>query len=164
MNLKLRQIWIGLAILGALVAALLLNLLVVTDHERVTKVIRSMAEAAGRADVDALLSHVAADYADDLQDRVGLQASAERLFSRYGPLRVTIQRMTVNVSGRLASVEVTLSGRGVYRGRSESLGVSVWTIQLRKDDDGVWRVTHTTPRWLWENEIGSWRELMKRLW
>ena len=108
-NLTLRQAGTALAILAALAAALLLNHFVVTDKTRVANVIRSMGEEAGRADVDAIFSHVAADYEDDAHGRAELQAYAAGVFAEYGPLHVAVQRVTVNVSGRLASAEVTLS-------------------------------------------------------
>ena len=161
-NLSLRQAWIAAAILAALAAALLLNRLVVTDKARVENVIRSMAEAAGRADVNALFSHVAADYEDDAQGRLELEAWAAGLFTKFGPLRVTVQRLTVNVSGRLASAEVAISGRAENRDHGEPMDQSVWNVQLRKDPDQVWRVTRTTPLRLLGNEVSGWRELFGR--
>jgi len=159
-NLTLRQIGTGLAISGALAVALLLNRLMVSDKTRVEKVIRSIAEEAGRADVNAIFSHVAADYEDDVQDRAGLQAAAEKAFARYGPLRIAIRQMTVNMSGRLASVEVTISGRAFSRNRKETEGTWVWNIHLRKDPDEVWRVTRATPLKLeGTDEIPDWRAL-----
>lgn len=163
-NLTLRKIWIVLAIPCALAAALLLNRVVPSDKTRVEWVVESMVGEAGQADVDALFTHIAADYQDDVHGRKELQALAERVFSTYRLLRLRIQRMAVSTSGRLASVEVSLSARGSDENRNETEGTSAWNVQLRKDPDKVWRVTRITPLRLWETDIPSWRQLPRQAW
>ena len=148
-------------IIAAGLAAMLVDLLVVTENEQIHGVIEALHDAVGRADVDALVAHVSEDY-----DTMGLtldelRVLADAFFKRYGPVRLRHFRVQANRIGDVAIATVSGIASGQEERYAPILGHSVWEIQLRKESDGAWRVTSIAPVQIDRTEVSSWGELRR---
>jgi hypothetical protein len=161
MNVTLRQARTALAILGAVVVALLLNRLVVTDKKRVERTVQEMADAAAKGDIDLLFSHISADYRDETMSRTELKSLATTFLGRFERVNPKIQRISVNVSGTLARVEVSISGSAESGGYRMPLGTSDWAVKFRKEADRVWRVTSIAPARMEGADVSGWRDVRR---
>lgn len=147
-----------LIVVAAVAGALLLDRLVVTESERVEKVIEEMAAAVERADADGILARVSGNYAGADMPVGALRELAEAFFEQHGQLSVTLSDVRVEVAGTLATAQVAVR---VYSQGSESYGRSRWEIDLLKEPDGEWGVIRITPVQLEEVEIADWGDLRR---
>jgi ketosteroid isomerase-like protein len=161
MNVTLRQARIALAILGAVVLALLLNRLILTDKKRIERTVRDMADAVAKGDIDLLFSHISADYQDEAHSRAELESWVAAQLSRFGRVTPKIRRMTVTVSGTLARVEVSVSAGVETEGYGAMTVNSDWAADFRKESDGAWRVTSITPVRIEGREVSGWRDMRR---
>ena len=159
-----QQAYVALGILGAVIIALLLDRLIVTDRDRIVRVIRDMCGAAGKADVDGLLAHLSQDYYDETMTPPELRKVAESFFARHGPVRVTVRGTAMSLSGRIALAEVTLFARAEDSDRGTLSGQSVWEMEFRKEADGAWRVTRIAPIQIERRGVSGWRSLLRGGW
>jgi hypothetical protein len=159
MNVTLRQAQIALAILGAVVVALLLNRIIVTDKKRIERTVQQMADAAAKGDVELLFSHVSADYQDEIHSRTELKSMVAAFLGHSKLVNPKIQRLTVNISGTLAHVEVSVSGAVEIGGYRVPTGVSEWSAEFRKEADRAWRVTSIAPIRIEGKEVSGWHDL-----
>jgi hypothetical protein len=159
MNVAFRELRIGLVILGAVILALLLNWLIVTDKRRIERTLQAMADATGKGDVDLLFSHISADYRDDNFSRKDLKAMATDFLGRVVGVKPKIRGMTVNVSDTLARVEMRVSGTLENGDQQVPMGNSEWAVELRKEPGGIWRVTSIAPVRFWGRQVTGWHDL-----
>jgi len=146
-----------MVLIGAVAAAAVIGLIVerslVSERQRIARVVRDMAAAAGKADVSALFSHVSENFSDQDISREGLRILAEAVFDHYGPIRVSVRRTGIRIVGAMAVVELDLwasdSSGSVY-------GSSSWTLEMVRESDGAWRVTGAVPMRIGGAEVGSW--------
>lgn len=156
-----RQLYAALVILALIIGAVVLERVVVTDRERIEATIDAMRDAAGRADVEALLSGVSEDYYDEMLGREGLRALAENYFERYGRTGVRILSRAVSLRGDEGAVEMRVFARAERGANGGEFGRSTWLILLQKESDGVWRIIRVEPI-SWEGrEVQSWSALRR---
>ena len=161
MNITLRQTWIALAILGAVVLALLLNRLIVTDKKRIERTVQEMADAVAKGDIDLLFSHISEDYRNDTQSRTELRSLVTAALGRFEHVNPKIQRVPVNISGMLAHVEISVSGSVESGGARMPMGTSEWVAEFRKEADQAWRVTSITPVRVEGRDVSSWHDVTR---
>jgi len=148
-----RLVLIGVVVVAAL-AGLLIELAVVTDRERIERVIGEMAEAAARADVPRLFAYVSEDYSDRDISRDALRVLTDAVFNHYGPIRVSVRRMSVNVVQDTAAVELSVWAED---GAGALYGSSSWALEMAREPDGAWRVTRAVPLRIGGTELDGWR-------
>ena len=163
MNVSLRQVRVALVILGAVVVAVLLNRFIMTDKKRIERTVQQMAVAVSKGDVDALFTHISADYHDETLSRTALKSMATAVFAKFDHVNPKIQRITVNVSGTLAHVEVSVSGSVESGGYQFPTGASDWAAEFRKEVGGTWRVTTIAPLRIGGNEVSGWHDVTREV-
>ena len=143
-----KQLYAALLMLVLIIGAIVLERAVVTDQERIERVINALRDAVGEADTEALFEDISEDYYDEALSREGLQGLAGAYFARYGRTRVRILDRTVNRTGTQAAVELDVFATAEHGSGAGRLGRSVWLVLLQKEPDGVWRVIRLSPlRW-----------------
>jgi ketosteroid isomerase-like protein len=156
MNVSVSQARIALAILGGLVVALALNHFILTDKKRIERTVREMTDAASKKDLDLLFSHVSANYRDDVMTRDELRSLAKKELDRYEPANARVRWVMVTVAGALAHAQVSVAAGEAQDGYTPWYGTSEWSLEFRKEADGVWRVTSITPTRFYGRDVSGW--------
>ena len=156
MEIRREKIVLVAVVLVAVFGALLVDWLIVTDSERVESAIGAMAEAARRADVEAVFTHVSEEYADTEMPLSALRALAEEFFRRYDGVVVRLRDVRVRVMGGLATAVVAV---GTRNERADLYGSSLWQVEFVKEEDGAWRVTRIIPLRFGGREINGWGDV-----
>ena len=160
--LNRRQIAAVLIVAGAVIAAVVIERLVVTERERILGVIADLRAAVGRADVPGIFEHVSSDYYDEAIPRERLRSLAHVFFRHYGPPHVHIFDTAVNRIGDLAVVELRVSTSARPRGHASLAGRSSWQLDLRKEADGAWRVTRLVPLRIGGEDVAGWPDALEK--
>ena len=143
------RIVLAVAVVVAIVGLVfLVDLIFVTEEERIEKVIEEMRQALVDRDVESCFSHFSSEHlapgfnVQVLQDRT--ETEVERSESR----EIDIRSVKITVDGETAEatigVKVSLSGNQVYNIKSASLAVEA-SFRLEEDN---WRVTSARGFWL----------------
>ena len=160
--LSRRQIATILIVAGAVIAAVGVEQLVVTERERILRVIAELRAAVERVDVPGIFEHVSSDYYEEAIPREQLRSLAHLFFRHYGPTRVHIFETGVNRIGDLAVVELHVSTSARPRGYASLAGQSTWELDLQKEPDGAWRVTRLVPLRIGGEDVAGWPDALDK--
>ena len=147
----------GWTAVGGLIAIPLLvavQILVVTDRERIIRICRELAKATAQADTTALGRHIAANFAINSPGRVsnkaGLLDEFERILSKWDVEEERLSAFDVAVDGHTARATFHATCRLISNDLMIPRHVSKWKLEFAKLDT-VWLVTHirpsSTPPW-----------------
>lgn len=159
MAITRERAYVALGIIGAVLAAWLVDRLISIEKRRIERTVDGMRAAAARADVEKLFSFVSADYRDETFTRLELRLYADTFFAGVGPVSVGVQRIDIARTGEAAVVGLILTARAESRGYLGFFGRSAWQLDMQKERDGVWRVRRVTPLQLGERDVGGWKDV-----
>ncbi len=161
MVLTRHHLIVALVLTCVVAGAVIVDWLVVTDRERIEGVIEDMASAVERSDTAALFEHVSPGYREQGMSPASLRILLEMFFRMYGPVRVNVRETRVTREGNLATVRVTVGA--VSEARADVSGRSVWEVSMRKETDGVWRVTRIVPVRIRGRDVSGWDDVSGNL-
>jgi len=144
---------------GVVLVTLAVDWWVVTDDERIARLMDDLESAVERGDANALMQYVSEDYASTGMTRDSLSVLAAAFFDRYGAVQLSGYQYHINRSGDLAIVGVAALATPMDSGSAGWYGRSVWELQLQKDADREWRITSLTPLRIGQREVDGWDKL-----
>ena len=134
-----------LIILVAAGAYFLCDMLTPSPKEKLKQIIDKMAQAAARADTQALLADLTEDYSQDDMDRAGLESSADKYFQTYGATQVTVRKLDLNVQGQIAVADVRIFTKAANLSEWGADGAeSIWRLSFIRNE-GHWGIERIMP-------------------
>lgn len=147
------------AALGLVLCWVLADLLVVTDRERIVRILDGLAEAARTADTRAVMQHLSRDYRAEDMNYDGMQALVHAYFTTYGPTDIRyLQRDDISITGQRAAADVVVLARSDPGRRCCAGGRSEWRLLFRKYGE-EWRVVCLEPLYFKRVRLRGWRDL-----
>jgi len=147
------------AALGLVLCWVLADLLVVTDRERIVRILTGLADAAAEGNTGAVMQHLSRDYRAEGVDYDGMQALVQAYFTMYGPTYVRyLQRDDINITGQRAAADVAVLARSDPGRRCYAAGRSEWRLLFRKYGE-EWRVVCLEPLYFKRVRLRGWRDI-----
>lgn len=135
-----------------------LDWLIVTDTERIERILDEMAGAAIQGDVEGLTRPISERYSHEGMTRADLVQMAEAYFHSYGPTRIRTIKRAILVTKNLAAADWAVFARVIEGGQRGTGTQSRWQISFRKRD-GRWEVSKVSPIELHRQGISGWGPL-----
>jgi len=158
LSFRRRHVAAAATFVGVVVLIFIGDWLIVTDGERIDATVRALRAAVERGDAQALMARVSHDFRNrGGLTREDLAGIAEDFFSLYGPVEFHRFRFDRNRAGDITVVAVSAIV-SVDKGRAGT-GSSAWELELKKEADGVWRVTDLAPMRLDGRDTDGWNAL-----
>ena len=156
-----KQLLSVLLIVGAGLAALLIDHLIVTEKERIEGIIRELRLAAEQADADMMVEGFSGNFDAEGISRGDLRLMAQRFFEVHGPVQFRRFEARINRTGRTALAEIHASVDTENHPAARLRGRSVWQLEFQKESDGAWRIADLTPLYIGGQEVESLGELRR---
>lgn len=148
MNPKIRIAAVAAALVAA---AFLFHNYYLSPEAAVKRVVRSAAAAFEQKDADGFVSTVSRDYADDQGLAFAdIESSLTRAFAAFETYNITIEKLEARVSGTtanaamLVTLVVTTKDKEKYMAMGTPESGQRISVDLRREQDGQWRVTRVT--------------------
>ncbi len=137
--------WLAVGGLIAIPLLLAVQYLVVTEHERITRVCETLADAVGDGDALAFARHIAVDFSVERGerhwDKAELMEDFQRVLTRWDVQEERLSGFEIEVRDHSAVASFRASCRLISTDLMVPYHVSYWRLAFAKRD-GAWRVTH----------------------
>ncbi len=140
--------------LAAIPLLIVLQVVVVTDAERIRSLCRRMAAAVGRGDIPGLGGHIAdgfhAEIRGETWGKTELLAGAKRALTRWDVQEERLGGFEIDLEDDEARVNLRATCRLITEMGIIPRHVSFWRLTLRRTN-GSWEVVHVKPirsRWM----------------
>ena len=145
------------AALGLVLCWALADLLVVTDRERIVRILTGLAEAAAEGNTRGVMQHLSRDYRAEGVDYSGMQAMVQAYFTMYGPTYVRyLQRDDINITGQRAAADVVVLARSDPQRRYYAAGRSEWRLRKYGEE---WRIVRLEPLRFERTGLRGWQDI-----
>ena len=132
--------------------------IVVTDTEKIERILDEIAAGAERGDAEAVTASVSPRYRHEGMSRADLVSLAEVYFRIYGPTRVKTVGRRIVVTNNLATAEAAVFARLIEGEGLRGGAPSRWQLSFRRVD-GRWEITKVTPVELYAHSAPGWRSI-----
>jgi len=156
-----RRAAIVLVLGGAVVLALVADRAIVTERERIDATIEGLRASLSTGRVEAVFRYISREYDDEELSREGLRGVVLTAFERYGPIHARVTESWLKRAGDVAGATLVVFAESQ---RTEFSGYSEWSLTLRKEEDGMWRVTRAKPVRIGRKDVSGWGEVMRGAW
>jgi len=137
------RVLIGWLIGGAVLLAI--QQLIVTDREKITRVLHTLAEAVDEGDIPKLIEPISESLTGQWQSKEDFAEEARRELERITVDDVKLDSIEVVVTGDTATARFRARARVESESMVWPLSVSRWELGFQRESNDQWRVVRIEP-------------------